>query len=88
MKETNLQDVLNKGKGIALICYLIECPNCNKDIWVEIGHHCGFDAVLKEHIKTECYKCFNNIDVYFDKDIKIKDMIFMTIEDYNNLKSK
>jgi hypothetical protein len=42
--DKDLKSVLKRGGGMSLIVSMVECPNCNKDIWVEMGSHCGFDA--------------------------------------------
>ena len=80
-----LIDVLNRGEGIAIICALIRCPNCNKHIWVEHGYHCGYDAVLESYLKDEmCYKCYQSFN--FDLDIFIPRQIkFMTVTEHSSL---
>lgn len=37
MIDKDLNDVLKRGNGIALIVSMVECPECAKDIWVEMG---------------------------------------------------
>ena len=81
----DLQAVLRKGNGIALVCVLVECPSCSKDIWVEIGQHCGSDASLDNHAKTDCYECCKPIEIFGDTNQK--DYSFMTISDYVKLTS-
>jgi len=79
--DEELKKALNKGNGIALICSLVECPNCHNDIWVEVGQHCGFDAVLEGNINIDCYKCLTTINLdLFNISIQ-KDFKYMTSSD-------
>jgi hypothetical protein len=77
--DNELRDTLNMANGIALICSLIECPNCKKDIWVTIGQHCGFDGVLDYKVESDCYQCCESFSVILDNE-KQKEHKFMTIE--------
>lgn len=81
--DQELQDALNKGGGIALICELVECPNCNNDIWIDIGHSCGFDAVLEDRYTNDCYKCFNSFNLNVLK-LRSKGHKFMAPYEYYN----
>ena len=83
-----LNNALNKGGGIAQICCLVECPNCHDDIWINIGHHCGFDAVIDSVDTTDCYKCLNTVK--FDSDIVLiqKGIKFMTISELHDIQFK
>jgi hypothetical protein len=76
--EEQISYALNEGGGIAVIGCLIECPSCNNDIWINGGHHCGFDAVLEGLVHTKCYKCSNFIKADVSNISTIKDMKFMT----------
>ena len=84
MEEIKLKDILNKGNGIALICALVTCPHCNKDIWVNIGHHCGYDGVIDSWVKTDCYKCSQSINEIIDMS-RYKDMTLMTVSEYTEI---
>ena len=79
--DEELKNTLNKGNGIALICSLVECPNCHNDIWVASGQHCGFDAVLEGNVKADCYKCLTTININLSDPTIQKDFKFMTISD-------
>ena len=82
--ENDLHDVLNEENGIAICCLLISCPNCNKDVWVNIGHHCGYDAVLEGDINTNCYLCDKQINTAVDFG-KAKKAKFMTTDEYSKM---
>lgn len=82
--DNELRNALNRGKGLALICALIECPHCNQDIWVNIGQHCGMDAVLDGCVNCDCYKCCHPIKLVLDF-ITQKEYSFMTIEEHTKL---
>jgi hypothetical protein len=86
--DEELKNALNNGNGIALICCLIECPNCHNDIWVEAGQHCGFDAVLEGIVKTDCYKCLTSINLNLFNLSTQKDVKFMTISDFIDIQFK
>lgn len=86
MNKEELTDVLKRGNGIALICVLVECPNCNKNIWVEIGQHCGYDGVLDCKIETDCYECCKPIKMFTDLKTE-KFFKFMTISELVKLQS-
>ncbi len=83
-KDNELRDALNRGQGLALICALIDCPNCNKEIWVSIGQHCGMDANLDGCVNTNCYECCEEFKVVLDF-VTQKDYRFMTIEEHTKL---
>lgn len=78
----DLKNALTAGNGIALICNLVECPVCRNDIWVEVGQHCGFDAVLDGVVTTECYKCISQIKIVCSDVSITKDVKFMTISEF------
>jgi len=84
--DKDLKSVLKKGDGIALIVSMVECPNCNKDIWVEMGSHCGFDGNLDFAVDTHCYECCEPIKVVFETS-NIKDTGFMTISESTDFTS-
>jgi hypothetical protein len=48
MEDKELENALNEGNGIALITVYVKCPNCREDIWISVGHHCGYDALLED----------------------------------------
>ena len=78
----NLNEIL-KNNGVALIMSMIECPKCNKDIWVEMGSHCGYDANLDFAVDTHCYECCQPIKVMIEPP-NIKDTGFMAISEYTD----
>jgi hypothetical protein len=84
--HNDLNYILNKGNGMALIVSMVECPKCAKDIWLEMGSHCGFDANLDFAIDNYCYECFEPIKCVFDIN-DIKDTGFITISDYGSFTS-
>jgi hypothetical protein len=86
--DNELKDVLNKGNGIALICYIIECPNCHNNILIDGGYHCGFDAVLEGYVSTDCYKCLTTINVDTSNHAIVKGMKFMTISEFTEYQLK
>lgn len=77
----------NDNLGIQLICCLVECPDCHNDILVEIGYHCGLDAMLESIVTFGCYKCHNQIKIDINTSI-IKDVKYMTISDFSNMISE
>ena len=79
--DKDLNDVLKRSNGIALIVSKVECPKCSKDIWVEVGNHCGYDGTLDFAIDTYCYECCEPIKVMIEVS-HIKDTGFMTISEY------
>ena len=81
--DKDLKSVLKRGDGMALIVSMVECPNCNKDIWLEMGSHCGFDGTLDFVVDTHCYECCEPIKVVFEIN-SIKDTGFMTISDFTS----
>ena len=81
--DKDLQAVLNRGEGIALIVSMVECPKCTKDIWVEMGSHCGYDGNLDFAVDTHCYECCEPIKVVFEIS-NIKDTGFMTISEFTD----
>ena len=78
MINKDLQAVLNRGEGIVLIVSMVECPKCNKDIWVENGSHCGYDGNLDYVVDTHCYECCQPIKFMIET---VKDTGFMTISE-------
>lgn len=80
MIDKNLKDVLKRGNGIALIVSMVECPKCSKDIWVEMGSHCGYDGTLDFAVDTYCYECCEPIKAGFEVS-HTKDTRFMTISE-------
>lgn len=81
MIDKDLKDVLKRSNGSALIVSMVECPKCSKDIWVEMGSHCGYDGTLDFDVDTHCYECCEPIKVVFEIS-NIKDTGFMTISEY------
>jgi len=84
--EDNLQEALKRGKGMVLICVQTECPHCKKDFLTDIGHHCGYDAVVDYSIKTDCYECCQPVERVIQNE-EIKDIKFMTVEEYVDMTS-
>lgn len=79
--DNDLNEALTRGNGIALIVFMVECPKCSKDIWVEIGSHCGYDGILDFNVNTHCYECCELIKVIVEAS-NIKDTGFMTIPEF------
>jgi hypothetical protein len=85
MQDKELENALNEGNGIALITVYVKCPNCREDIWISVGHHCGYDALLEGNVETECYKCLKNISVDTSDMSVFKNTKFMTHEQLHNI---
>jgi hypothetical protein len=84
----DLQDVLNRGGGIAYICTLTQCTSCSEWLWIYDGYSCGFDAVLESSFKGFCYKCFNELKLNFNQaNFKWKEFKYMTSSEYHELQS-
>ncbi len=81
--DKDLNVVLKRGNGIVLIVSMVECPKCTKDIWVEMGSHCGFDGNVDFDVDTHCYECCEPIKVTSEYS-HIKDTGFMTISEFTD----
>ena len=86
MIDKDLNDVLKRGNGIVLIVSMVECPKCTKDIWVEMGSHCGYDGTLDFAVDAHSYECCEPIKVVFEVS-NIKDTGFMTISESTDFTS-
>lgn len=76
-----------KRRGMALICAMVNCPNCNENIWIEVGSHSGFSGTLYDDSKDMCYECLKEYEIAFDSS-KHKDAAFFNIDEFNEFRYK
>lgn len=66
---------------IKLICVSTSCPNCNKDIWLDIGQHDGMGGTMDMVQYKECHRCGDR----FKLDTNGMITVFHTIEELTTL---
>jgi hypothetical protein len=73
----------SKRGGIALICVLVECPHCHRDIWLDIGSHSGDGGNIDMMVSNgSCYECCRTLNLHVQH--KAKKCIYISSKEYSN----